>query len=241
MFPVSKPQAKRNIMSDSRIPGNLGQIAKIATTTSPLETLKVASNTQSFSNLMQKSDVASSANAKAITPFDLAQGSAKPQATAQSLLSQVNLMQESMKTLQGQIGNPNLKLKPSQKYLVKNKLASMEEGLNSVNSRLGGALDKEHSNSGGPHMEGNPEEKKKAGKISGPIGQFLNYLTNGVENLDSVKGELAALGDKKKQLTPGDFLFMQVKLAKAQQELEFTSAVLTKVQEDFKTIMNIQL
>jgi hypothetical protein len=241
VFPVSKPQAKRNIMSESRIPGNLGQIAKIATTTSPLETIKAASNTQSFSNLMQKSDVTSGANAKAITPFDLAQGGTKPQATAQSLLSQVNLMQDSMKTLQGHMGNPNLKLKPSQKYLVKNKLSSMEEGLNAVNSRLGGTLDKEDSHSGGSYMDGSPEDKKKPGKISGPIGQFLNYVTDGVQTLESVKGELASLGDKKKQLTPGDFLFIQVKLAKVQQEMEFTSAVLTKVQEDFKTIINIQL
>ncbi len=241
MFPISKPLAKRNIMSEPRIPGDLGQAAKAITTASTAGTTPASATAQSFSNLMQKNDSANAATSKMISPFDLAQGSPRPQVTPQTLLSQVNLLQNSMLNLQGQMANPNLKLKPSQKYLVKNKLSSVENGMHSVNTRIGSALDKEDSDSRGSRSKEDLEENKKEGKSSGPIGHFISYVTDGMSQIDSVKRDLVSLGAKKDSLSPADFLFMQVKLAKAQQEIEFTSAIVTKATESFKTIMNIQL
>ena len=224
-----------------RIPGDPSQVARAITTPSSGEPAQATSNNaQSFSSLMQKPDAAA-ANNKMISPLDLAQGGTRTPATPQSLLSQVNLMQNTMTALQGQMNHPNLKMKSSQKYLIKNKLSSALNSMHSVTSKIGGALDKEDSE-GSPSQEGHKEEKKgPLRKISGPIGQFLNYITDGMSQLADVKKQLNDVGAKGKDLGPADFLFMQVKLAKAQQEMEFTSAVLTKATEDFKTIMNIQL
>lgn len=227
-------------MSQPRIPGDLGQAVRtVASTTNT--TPELSSGSEAFSSYMQKSVETSAANGAKPSPISLAQAAQKPPITPQSLLSQVNLMQKAMTELQGQMMQPHLKLKSSQKYLLKNKLSSINSGMLAVNAKIEGALDKEGSEKGQQgEMESSPESKSGK-KISGPMGQFLHYMTDGVKQLETVKKELASLGDKGASIAPGDFLFIQLKLAKAQQEMEFSSALLTKASEGMKTIMNIQL
>jgi len=42
-------------------------------------------------------------------------------------------------------------------------------------------------------------------------------------------------------MNPGDILLIQVKLAKAKQELEYSSVLLSTAVRDIKTLFNIQL
>lgn len=190
----------------------------------------------SFSSLMQKAPTPSSSPLQ--SPLELAQGGIKPNpstANPQGLLAQMQLMQGALQTVQGQISYPNLKVSSSQKYLIKNKLLSTNATLQAIQERMGGDGDGEQKK----EQKKGDEELTKA--PSSPVSQFLNYVTDGMDQLEEARVQLANLKDKADSLTPADFLFIQLKLAKAQQEIEFTSILLSKMVEGFKMIMNIQL
>jgi flagellar hook-basal body complex protein FliE len=165
-----------------------------------------------------------------ISPFDLAQGKASLVLDPHSLGAQMQLVQNSMEKIQEQIQNPNLKLKPSQKHLVKNKLQSANKNIQEVASKMGGEI----------YAAEGMVTKEPPAKPAGAFSQFLDYLTDGLTQLESAKQQVALLGQKP-ALSPADFLLMQVKLNKATQELEFTNSLLGNAISGFKQIMNIQL
>ena len=187
-------------------------------------------NTQAFSSYMQNNPAVDSGSNKAqmISPFDLAQQGPKsgmPTPNVGTIMSQVQLAQNSMSDLQSQLSYPDLKLKASQKYIVKNKLTDANANLRAANAKLGS-----------PILDSRPH-----GNISGPLGTFLNYVSDGMNQLDSAKQQLASLKSQGHNLTPADFLMIQIKMNKAQQEIDFTSTLLGKCVDDFKQLMNIQL
>jgi hypothetical protein len=53
--------------------------------------------------------------------------------------------------------------------------------------------------------------------------------------------QLTSLKAKGENPKPGDFLILQLKLATAQQEIEYSSLMLGKAVQDITTMMNIQL
>jgi hypothetical protein len=57
----------------------------------------------------------------------------------------------------------------------------------------------------------------------------------------SAQNQLMNLKGKGADLKPADFLSIQLKLAHAQQEIEYASIMLSKAVEDIKTMFNIQL
>ena len=69
----------------------------------------------------------------------------------------------------------------------------------------------------------------------------MNYLADGQQQLVSAQRQLQSLKAKGDSLAPADFLLIQVKLNKAQQELDFTSVLLSNAVSGFKTLMNVQL
>ena len=73
------------------------------------------------------------------------------------------------------------------------------------------------------------------------MGKFLNYIGDGQANLAAAQQQLMNLKGKGDALKPADFLAIQIKLAHAQQEIEYASIMLSKAVDDFKTLMNIQL
>src|SRR3990167_2184693 len=195
--------------------------------------------TSSFSSLMQKGPSSPPLeHSSLLSPLDLAQGGIKPNlatATPQNLLSQMQLMKNSMSNIYGQMSYPNLKMTPSQRHLVKNKLLSANATLRAVQERMGFTEQEQEDSSKDPQKQAALESTKKT---AGPVGQFLNYITNGMDQLEAAKSQLAHLQAKADTLNAADFLFIQIKLAKAQQEIEFTSILLSKVVDSFKTIMN---
>jgi flagellar hook-basal body complex protein FliE len=136
-----------------------------------------------------------------------------------------------MMNLQNQFNNPNLKLSSAQQTNIKNKLFAAGDYLQAAYSKLGADTQsgEQDQNAGGAPSKG-----------KGPIAQFLNFLTDGIQQLESTKTHVHNIG-KQGVLSPGDFLLIQLKLSKAQQELEFTGVLLSKTIDGFKQIMGVQI
>jgi len=186
---------------------------------------------QGFESFMQKagSSMPESGKPMGISPFDLAHGqtalSAGP--NFDTLLSQVKSSQTMLGDMTNDLHTKNLKLKQSQKYLLRNKLKNANGYLKAANGKLGAPI---------------PEEKEEQeGKGGGILGKFLNYISDGQNNLAAAQQQLLKLKDKGAALQPADFLAIQVKLAHAQQEIEYASIMLGKAVDNLKTLMNIQL
>lgn len=215
-------QLPRDISSPEKIP-SLPAIA-------PGEEKGEAMPSQSFSALMKgekASPMATAGKTPLVSPFDLAKGQTPlAQApTVDSLLSQVNSAKRTMDDLQENIAYPNLKLKASHKYLMKNKLTDANANLRSANAKLGAEVPQE------------PDPKN----FSGPLAKFLAFLSDGQAQLISAQQQLQSLKDKGTNITPGDFLMIQVKMSKATQELEYTSVLLSNAVQGFKQMMQVQL
>ncbi len=185
---------------------------------------------QSFSSLMQSKETGAAQMApkvSQISPFDLAHMGIKPigSPNVNTLLDQTDLLHGSFQTVQNQLSYPNLKLKSSQKYLVKNKLTDVNANLRAANAKLGIS----------------PTEPLEEMKGTGPIAQYLGYITDGMSQLDSAKKQLQSISSKGANVNPAEYMLLQLKFNKAQQELDFTSTVLAKSIEGIKTIMNVQI
>ena len=189
---------------------------------------KLATSTQSFASYMENASVSQSAAGKPqmISPFDLASQTPKSGIVSPNLAtiqSSMNLAQNTLGDLQSQLNNPNLKLKASQKHLVQNKLEDVNINLQSASGKLGVA----------------PVESSSSG--TGPLAKYLNYVSDGMNQLQAAQNQIAHLQEKGTNLGPADFLTIQLKLNKAQQEIDFTSMLLSKAVEGVKTLMNVQI
>lgn len=184
----------------------------------------------SFSSLMQPEQALPSPEQMMVSPLQLAQlATGGPQNPA-SLLAQMQMAQSSMVGLQQQLSDPNLKLNTSQRNQIKTKLLSANANIDGVYLKMGGTLEQQNDDTGGRPSKG-----------TGPIAQFLGYLTDGLNKMEDVKHHVNKISKIGANLSPGDFLLVQLKLAKAQQELDFTGVLLSKTIDGFKQIMSVQL
>jgi flagellar hook-basal body complex protein FliE len=193
------------------------------------ETKDFTGAASTFSSYMQKTSPVESSAVKSqmISPFDLAQTGMKnglPSPSLGTIMSQVQLAQSTMGDLQSQLSYPGLKLKASEKYVVQNKLSDANTSFKAVNQKLG-----------------SPLAEPPTSEATGPLAKFLDYVSDGVNQMESAKRQIAQLKNKGHSLNPADFLLIQIKMNKAQQELDFTSVLVSKAVENFKTLMNIQL
>ena len=179
-----------------------------------------------FSSFMNKKPLSSTETASHISPFALMQGNT-PLATTpnlDSLMSQLTKVQSTSTDIRTQLGTPQLKLKASTKYLMKNKLTEANDNLRSLNTKIGA---------------NNPPESNSA--MTGPLGKFLSYLTHGQQMMDAAKTQLQSMKANGTSMSPGDFLLVQLKMNKAQQLLEFSSVLLSNAVSDIKQFMQIQI
>ncbi|MBS0605025.1 MAG: hypothetical protein JSS60_08355 [Verrucomicrobia bacterium] len=219
-------------MVDKALPGDVEDPGRIFPTKAieAGEKEGMAVPTQSFSAFMKPgaaTPLATAGKAPMISPFALMQGQA-PLATTPSmstLLAQINTVQSTLGDINNQLNTPNLKLKASTKYLVKSKLADANDNLRTFNAKIGADT---------------PPEPDVS-KFSGPLGRFFAYLNDGQAQMESAKQQLQSLKDKGTNISPGDFLLIQVKMNKAQQLLEFTSVLLSNAVSDIKQLMQVQL
>jgi hypothetical protein len=213
---------------DLEDPGRVFPTEKVGT--GEKESLRTASATQPFSSFMQKgvaSPMENAGKASNISPFAMMQGQAPTVGAPNmgNLLSQVNNVQSTLGDIKTQLDTPKLKLKASTKYLVKNKLTDANENLRSFNTKIGA----------------NVPAEPDATQFKGPLGRFFAYVQDGQAQMEQAKMQLQNLKDKGENISPGDFLLVQVKLAKAQQLLEFSSVLLSNAVSGIKQMMQIQL
>jgi len=221
-------------MADQDFPTkDLSNAERISPTVKIGEDNKALPTGQPFSSLMKagESPLANTGKAPMISPFDLMQSGHSPitqAATMDNLLAQVKHAHSTLGDISSQLNTPKLKLRSSDKYLLKNKLNNTTANLRAVNAKLGADEEK-------------PEEEAPTTKFQGPLGRFMNLLTDGQQQLVSAQRQLQSLKSKGGSLAPADFLLIQVKLNKAQQELDFTSVLLSNAVSGFKTLMQVQL
>lgn len=185
----------------------------------------------SFQSLMEAATTPSSSQATSKmslqSPFELMPHSQMlaTSPTFETILTQVKGANATLGDIQSQLNTPNMKLNQGRKYLLKNKLTDANTHLHAANSKLGV----------------NFKEQKEEEMPAGPLGKFIKLITDGQNQLESAKQQLHALKDKGESLSPGDLLTIQLKMNTAQQNLEFSSMILSKAVEDMKMILQTQI
>ena len=192
---------------------------------------------QSFQSYMDRASTTqipgapgSTTPSSAASPFDLAAGGKSHTLatgpTMQSLSTQTTQAHTALGDIANSLNTPNLKLKQSQKYLLNNKLTSANAHLRSANAKLG--------------LEPLPE-KAEASSDGGPIGKFLSYVTDGQNQLEAAQQQLKSMNNTGESVNPAQLLLVQLKLNKAQQEIEYSSIMLSNAVSDIKMLFGIQL
>jgi hypothetical protein len=141
-----------------------------------------------------------------------------------TLQAQAKMGQDTLGTVGQQLQTPNLKLRRSQSHLLRNKLTDANTHINAAAGKLG--LDA-------------PEMKFPQG--AGAMERFLGYINAGQDQFDAVQKKLQEMSSSGQQLSPGDMMLIQSKMAVAQQEIEYSSTLLSKVIQSLTQIMGIQL
>lgn len=161
-----------------------------------------------------------------ISPMDLAAKETVSQTpTFQTLLAQSQNVQDTLGNVQNQLNTPNLKFKKSQATLLNSKLTQANEHLKAANEKMGA----------------NVPRDTKLPPNANPLTRYLSMVTDGQNKLVEAQTQLKNLNKEGTKLQPGDFLLIQVKLAQAQQEMEYSSVLLNKMVDALKQMMNIQL
>ncbi|NGX59410.1 MAG: hypothetical protein KR126chlam3_00561 [Chlamydiae bacterium] len=161
-----------------------------------------------------------------ISPFDLSQGqvpAAGP--TFNTIQEQAKAAHATLGDIATQLKTPKLKLKQSTKYLLKNKLSSAKGHIKSASDKLGAPA----------------AQEQEIPKGSGALQKFLGLITDGQNQLDATQQQIADIAAKGQDMRPADMLLVQIKLSKAQQELQYSSMLLGKAIDDLKQLMGIQL
>lgn len=192
---------------------------------------RVAPQTQQpFSSFMQRgaeqNPLLAAGKMPQVSPFDLAHGKVPaPGPTLSTIQQQALAAHTTLGDISNQLNTPNLKLKQSTKYLLKNKLSGAKGQIQSASTALGAPLLAEESKEGG----GNPLQK------------YISMVTGGQRQLDAAQEHLKRISESGDELKPAEMLLIQVKLNKAQQQLEYSSMLLSKAIDDLKMLFNIQL
>lgn len=164
---------------------------------------------------------------KGVSPMDLqaAETAKAGGPTLPALVQQASQTQETLTEIQKKLKTPNLKFKRQHQYLLKNKLTDANNHLRSAIQKMGGEV---------PPM-------KKPPRGAGPLEKFVSLVGDGQDKMKAVQQKLSDLSSQKEELSPTDYLIVQVKLAQAQQEIEYASVLLSKMVDALKQTMNIQI
>lgn len=180
-----------------------------------------------FAAYMEPNQTQSVTPASTTSPMDLARPTTPltTQPTFDSIKGQMDMTSSSLGDLNNKLNTPNLKLKPSQKYLLRNKLTEANTQIRDVAAKTGVEV--------GPPVS--PLSRNN------PVAKFLSLVTDGENQINQTQAMLTKMTQDNSSLKPTDLMLMQVKLTKAQQELEYSSALLSKAVDDIKVLFNVQI
>ncbi len=156
-------------------------------------------------------------------PASVAPNASAPPSLA-SIQASARAMQDNLGTVAQQLKTKNLKLRRSQSHLLKNKLTEAQSYIRQAASKVG--------------VESPPLNIPSG---TSPVGRFLAYINDGQNQLIEVQQKLKEMSSKGQQLNAAEMLTVTVKMNLAQQEIEYSATLLSKVIESMKQLMNIQL
>jgi len=139
-------------------------------------------------------------------------------------MAQAKTAQDSLGVVGQQLQTPNLRLKRSQAHLVRNKLTDARDYGRAAAAKLGVET---------PPMKP-PDEP-------GALSRFLAYINDGQDQFIAIQQKLSEMAASPQQISPGDMMLVQTKMALAQQEIEYSSTLLSRITSSITTIMGIQL
>lgn len=145
--------------------------------------------------------------------------------TMDSVNQQMKATSTQLGDLNQKLNTPNLKLKPSQKFLVRSKLEDAHTNIRESAQKVG--------------VDTGPLPDLKAEQ--NPIAKFIAMIGDGQQQLESAQNMIQKYSENGQSMNPGDLLLAQIKLNRAQQQLDFSSIVLSKAIEDIKTLFNVQI
>ncbi len=162
-----------------------------------------------------------------ISPAEVPQAANLTQAqpTVDSVLAQIGVAQDGIGSLQTKLNTKNLQLTNSQKSLLRSKLSSSATHLRAVNETLG--------------VEPPPAPPLQTEK--GPLAKVFSYLTDGEAQLSAAQDSLQKLGEKGGFINPGQLLLIQTKVNQAQQEIDYSSLLVSKAVTALTQLLNTQL
>ncbi len=161
-----------------------------------------------------------------VSPMEaLQQPSIQGTPTADTLLNQVQSAQGNLHEIHDKLQTPNLTFKRQHQTLLRDKLDDAFSHIQAANKKMG-------LPAAGP---------TKLPQDAGPVTKFLQYVTDGQNELVATQQHLQEMAKKPGSMDPADMLLVQVKLSQAQQELEYASVLLSKVIDVFKQMLNIQI
>lgn len=201
---------------------------------------------QSFKNLVNQT---TQTNTSKPSPMNVAAtnpGVQPTQANPQNLLANMQLVFGQMKNLGAALQTPGLKLNPRTSRLVDAKLKRAKDHINYVSSKVnvGDEGEQQKPKEDPKKSIGSVDEvPSKKGAQDATVSKFIGYVTDGQSQLESAMSNVSKM--KMDKNNPGivlqNIFGMQVKLYRAQVEIEFSSAVIQKAIDDLKTIMSVQL
>ena len=119
---------------------------------------------RSFSSYMEQQSPSNSTTSSPVSPMDLARSNVSTGApTLENVTSQMNAASSALGDLQNKLNTPNLKLKPSQKYLLRNKLQEANHQIRQVAEKSGIDV-------------GSPVNTLSR---NNPLGKFLSLISDG--------------------------------------------------------------
>lgn len=162
-----------------------------------------------------------------LSPFELAPPSTPLAAgpSFETLISQVGSTQASYNDLRNLSQTPGLHLRQSESMLVNTKLEGARANVRTAAEKI----------------EANLSPLSQPPASLGPLEKFLMFIGDGERQLANTQAKLREIQEKGESVNPADFLLLQIKLNKAQQEIEFSSMVMSKAVEGIKSIMATQI
>lgn len=183
----------------------------------------------SFESAMEKAAQQSNpaSQPSSVSPMELAQNQTllTKGPTFDSLLSQTKSVHSMLGDINTDLQTKNLKLKQSDRASLRSKLTNANSYLKAANTKIGAQVTEEPPPAAG----------------GGILGKFLGLVTQGQSNVAAAQKQLLDMKSKGDSLNPADFLAIQIKLAHAQQEIEYSSIMLSNAVSSLKTLFNIQL
>lgn len=145
--------------------------------------------------------------------------------TIDSVLAQVSMAQDGLGSLQTKLNTKDLRLNNPQKSLLRSKLSSSTTHLRAVNETLG--------------IE--PPAAPPLQTDKGPISKLLGYVSDGEAQMNAAQAKLNEMQASGTPLNTTDLLIIQTKMNQAQQELDYSSLVISKAVTALTQLLNTQL